>query len=550
MMIVEQLLLQLKESGIRLTLKQGKLLVHANKAVLNDELKTQLKEHKEAIIRYLSNNNTEHHRPVASALRAERIPLSFSQYRLWFIDSLQGMTPEYNMPLALKVEGQFDVAVAQQALKKIIARHEVLRTNILDDRGVPYQVIQDDFEFHVERYDLTADTLSDQQTKSRQLISELIVKPFDLKNDLMVRCAFIHTIGENILLFNMHHIASDGWSFGVLVREFTALYEAIENKKDDPLPQLTIQYADYAQWQRDYLSGDVLSDKLDYWRTKLSDLPIVHSLPLDFPRPTEKQVAGEVVVSKVDLDVKQRLSELAKAQKMTPFMLLHAALALVLSRHSHNHDIVIGTPIANRTHVELESLIGFFVNTLVLRVNTDFDDTEAYLTHVKEVHREAQNNQDLPFDKLLEHLDVPRVSSHAPIFQILFSMEVNSDGDLSIPRVNFSQLSNTEELVQFDLDIKAKITPTGINVYWKFDTVLFTRSSIQSLAEHLNTLLSNLVNAPLKAVSKLPIMSEEELHYLTHQLNQNAAHYPQASCVHSLFEQQAQVQPDAIAVRY
>ncbi|MCW8091972.1 condensation domain-containing protein, partial [Alteromonas sp. ASW11-130] len=530
MMAVEQLLLRLKDNGIRVTLKQGKLLVHAGKGTFTDELKQQLKDNKDNIVKYLSRNNIDNRSLVVASVRPDKIPLSFSQHRLWFIDHLQGSSAEYNMPLALKVEGQFDVGIAEQALTTIIERHEALRTVFLSDNGEPYQVIKRDYHFAIEQFDLTKFDSEEQRRRAEEIVSGQITKPFDLKIDLMVRAAFVRTSSEDILLFNMHHIASDGWSFGVLIKEFTAIYQAISESSVNPLSPLAIQYSDYAQWQHDYYREELLESKLEYWREQLADIPVVHSLPLDFPRPIQKQIRGELVISRLKPDVFNRLLAFTKESKMTPFMLLHACLSLVFSKYSNSHDIVIGTPVANRTQTELEPLIGFFVNTLVLRVNTEYEKVSQYLEHVKAVHQDAQSNQDLPFDQLVEHCDIPRVANHSPIFQILFSMEVNGAEGVSLPGVNFSPVKGSEELVQFDIDIKVKVTTHGIDIFWKYDTSLFTRESIERFSLHFNNLVASLVNDSSGLLADLDMMDEEETRHLTHQLNETAATYPHDVC--------------------
>ena len=305
------------------------------------------------------------------------LPLSFPQQRLWFLDQLYQGSPEYNMPMAVKVVGHFDVNIAQQAISQIITRHEILRTRYCSVAGTPSQIIDSEFDFAIGRYDVSQ--LDDEQAQLAvdEYVDQDRRQAFDLSNDLMVRVTYIQLPNEQtrendgILLFNMHHIASDGWSLGVLLKEFVSLYQSILEGVESSLPKLSVQYGDYACWQRNFLKGNVLDKQLDYWAKQLSAVPSVHSLPLDFTRPVIKASQGASCSQHISLVTLNALKALASNHEMTLFMLFHSALALVFARHSNSHDVVIGTPVANRMQSALEPLIGFFVNTLVLRVDTD-----------------------------------------------------------------------------------------------------------------------------------------------------------------------------------
>ncbi|WP_240701953.1 condensation domain-containing protein, partial [Pseudoalteromonas rubra] len=278
---------------------------------------------------------------------------------------------QYNMPAAFDVSGTLDLQVVEAVLQTIIDRHEVLKTVYRDGEQGAEQLIRQQAHFTLSVDDVRMHDAAQQQQAIALAMTEQFTQPFDLTRDVMIRAGYIQTADdEGVLLFNMHHIASDGWSMQVLVKEFVQLYQAYSQEQRNPLAPLAIQYADYAQWQRDYLSDTMLEQQLDYWQQQLADVPPVHSLPLDYPRPDIKQHQGACVKSTLSKDVAQGLTALAKAQGLTPFMLLHGALSLLLSRHSNAQEIVIGTPVANRMQAELEPLIGFFVNTLVLNVNT------------------------------------------------------------------------------------------------------------------------------------------------------------------------------------
>ena len=490
---------------------------------------------------------------TAMARSGNKLAPSFAQQRLWFIDQLQGGSAEYNMPMALRTEGDFDVSAAEQAIRTIIQRHEPLRTILVEDDEGPSQIIRTKFDFSLKRHDLRQLKSDAQETKIQELVAADSIQAFNLSKDLMVRAAYLHLAGagetqEGILLFNMHHIASDGWSMGILVKEFIAQYQAALAGHSDPLPALEIQYADYAHWQRDWLEGEVLEGQLNYWQQQLEDVPVVHSLSLDYPRPETKKHIGGGVNSVLPAELSQALRQRASAEGVTPFMLVHAAIALVLSRHSHSHDIVLGTPVANRMQVELEPLIGFFVNTLVLRVNTEFDTLSDYLAHVKSTNLDAQANQDVPFEQLVEHCKVARSTQHSPLFQIMFSMNTNEESELSLPGVNFSPVDSAGIVAKFDLDINAVVADEGIYLRWTYDKSLFKQATVERLNTNLERVLMEMVTKPDLSLRDIAMLSEQEIKHLTHELNDNQAEYPKDKLIHELFEAQVAKTPDNIAL--
>ncbi|MBA6257663.1 MULTISPECIES: non-ribosomal peptide synthetase [unclassified Colwellia] len=514
-----------------------------------------------AMANYIDAGSTAQLRPeITASLRQpwQAVSASFAQQRLWFIDQIQSGSSEYNIPVAIQIEGDFNVDIAEKAITRIVARHESLRTIFKEEGGQTLQFIQPDFEFNLIHHDLTQLDEKIQQEKVKNLLTEDSLKHFDLSNDLMVRAAYLQlstqqssdtsTITKGVLLFNMHHIASDGWSLGVLLKEFVALYQSIILGKPDPLAPLVIQYADYSLWQKEWLVDEILADQLSYWTQKLEDVPAIHSLPLDHPRSETPSHQGGVVTNKLNADVAQQLLQIATDYKLTPFMLLHAALALVISRHSNSHDIVIGTPVANRLQTELEPLIGFFVNTLVLRTDGRHEALADYLTHIRTINLDAQAHQDIPFEQLVEHCQVPRNTQHSPLFQILFTMNTNETNQLLIPGVNFTPLSSETIVSKFELDISAQINDNGMSFSWVYNTALFDQAHIETLSEHLTHLLTNIAETPDAKLKDLTMLSISEMHYLTHELNNIKTNYSQEKCIHELFEIQVQKTPDNVAV--
>ncbi len=553
-MVIKQLLKQLYRQHIVLTLNNGKLKIQCPEGAMNSETLAKIKQHKDQIMVYLDSQKNEAKTLLGVADIVKQTPsnqpvaASFAQQRLWFIDQLQGSSSEYNMASALHIEGAFDAVIAEMAITEIIARHQVLRTHFVMVDEQVCQALMPSWQFRLNQVDLRTIEPAQQRNKVEELIRQDSLNSFDLSKDLMVRASYLILADtdrqhKGVLLFNIHHIACDGWSMGVLLKEFVTLYQAFAEKKASPLTPLALQYSDYALWQRQWLSDEVLQQQLAYWRTQLADVPSVHGLLLDEPRPAERNPIGGRVIARLGNAHAQKLKALAQRRNMTLFMLLHGALALVLSRHSQSHDIVVGTSVANRTQLSVEPLIGFFVNTLVLRVSTDQLSLAEYFTHVRDVHLAAQSHQDVPFEQLVEHCQVARSTAHSPLFQIMFGMNTNQSSDLTIADIVFKPLHSDEVLTKFDLDIDAGLTPDGIEFAWTYDCAIFNRESIETLSAHLNCLLQSIAVLDINAFEKydqtcLSMLSHGEQLYLTETLNQTQMHWPQERLVHQLFEAQ------------
>ncbi len=498
--------------------------------------------------------------PLSKVARdSDILPVSFAQQRLWFIDNLQGGSAQYNMPMVLEVAGQLDLAVVSKVFATIIERHEVLRTVYLEQDGQTFQRIRpfDDIDFSLGRFDLSALSGQSQQDEVQRLVSEQMVAPFDLATDLMLRVSYIaQGRDRGVMILNMHHIACDGWSMEILTQEFFALYQAYAQGHSHSLPPLAVQYGDFAHWQRHHLAGEVLDAQLSYWAQQLDELPAVHRLPLDYPRPAVKQHQGAVVNGVLDGDIAKSLLNIAKAHRLTPFMLLHGAFSLLLARHCNSHDVVVGTPVANRLQAELEPLIGFFVNTLVLRVNTEQQDLGQYLSHVRAVHLAAQSHQDVPFEQLVERLKVPRSANYSPLFQIMLTTNTDyglntGDAGLNLPGVSLAPYRSNVVQAKFDMNVDLSISEQGVGLSWTYDVSLFSQQHIEQLNEHMCTLLSALAQsqgAADQSLLTLPLLSDNDVSHLLDELNHTTKDYPKDKCIHQLFEQQAEQYPDNIAV--
>ncbi|MEI5640035.1 MULTISPECIES: amino acid adenylation domain-containing protein [unclassified Pseudoalteromonas] len=553
---------QLISEGALVFIENGKLKAKSSKGHLDKETVQIIKENKDALMEFLQHKDSELSVQKIKKRNSDNIAqlevCSFAQQRLWFMDKLQGGSSEYNMPMALRVSGSLDLTLVEQVLSTIVARHEVLRSVYVEEDGQVKQKIKPMSEVAVEVVQEEVSHLSGEAQAQAidALLEDEFMRPFDLASDLMVRVHYVHTSQTSgVLLFNMHHIASDGWSMEVLNKEFFQLYDALSQGKEMPLPALDIQYADYAHWQRTYLEGEVLEQQLSYWETQLSELPGVHSLPLSYPRPAQKQYKGAEVLGRLPAEVAQRLQALATRHQLSPFMLLHGALSLLLARHSNSADIVMGTPVANRTQAELSPLIGFFVNTLVLRADTAQPDLSSYFRHIRQVHIDAQANQDVPFEQLVDRLKVHRSAAHSPLFQIMLTTDTDygvqgGDETITLPGVELAPYANDAVQAKFDLEVNLSMSEAGVGLTWAYDVSLFSEAAIMRLNDHLCRLLTQLsgVTSADIAPHELTILSEQEEQHLLLGLNQTVMPYPKQRCIHELFEQQAAEEPERVAV--
>ncbi|WP_227009314.1 condensation domain-containing protein, partial [Pseudoalteromonas ulvae] len=347
------------------------------------------------------------------------------QQRLWAIDKFEGGSAHYNMSFALRVAGSFNVDKAEAAFIALLERHEILRTVYGSEEGVAYQRVLAELDWAISRRDISALANAAQEQAIQEAVDAEAAKAFDLSQDVMLRVSWLQcdaANGAGVLLLTIHHIASDGWSMNVLVNEFSTLYESLVAGQQESLPALPCQYLDYSLWQRNKLQGETLASLKNYWKNQLLGAPALHQLPLDFPRPAMPSHQGAVVSATLPAEVVTQLKRLAKQHDMTPFMVIHTVLSVVLSRYGQSSDVVVGTPVAGRLHESLEGLIGFFVNTLVLRVDcAQADNIEGLLSHVKQVNLDAHAHQELPFEEVVELLNVPRTIALTPLFQIMLT---------------------------------------------------------------------------------------------------------------------------------
>jgi amino acid adenylation domain-containing protein len=490
--------------------------------------------------------------PLVPQKRDGASPLSFAQERLWFLDQVGLVGAGYNVPMALKLEGKLNVEALERSFAELIRRHETLRTRFEVVAGTPIQVIDPPTDFHLERLDLTALEEDDRGHGLRNLIDQAAYRRFDLANESLLRISLLRVAAEeHVLLLTLHHIISDGWSLSVLRRELSTLYNAYSQGRLSPLPELPVQYADYAMWQRQWLSGEELSNQLQYWRERLSGSPPQLDLPADRPRPAVASFKGAAVHFKLSMQLRQALEALARQEGATAFMVLLAAYQVLLCRYSGQHDIVVGSVIAGRTHAQSEGLIGFFVNTLVLR--SDLSDKPGFrrlLGRVMEATLGAYAHQDLPFEKLVTELRPERTLSQQPLFQTALVWQNYPRDELELSGLKWTEMRAEHVTSLFDLTLHLFQVPEGLHGVFEYATDLFNADSIERMIANFSKLLESIVLNPECSIDRLPILRETELATVTREFNDTMAPVPEYDLVHSLFEKQVQATPDVIAVMH
>ncbi|MBD2300896.1 non-ribosomal peptide synthetase [Nostoc sp. FACHB-190] len=477
-------------------------------------------------------------------------PTSFAQQRLWFLHQLEPNSSVYNLPYGLRITGNLQVEALQQALESIINRHEILRTNFTTVDGNPVQIIVKSQSIVIPVVNLTQCSEIDRTAQVQQLITKEAEYFFDLAQDSLVRVTLLQlSENEYLLLLTLHHIIFDGWSMGVFIRELIALYTAFSTGTAAPLPELPIQYADYAIWQREWLQGMVLQTHLDYWKQQLAGSLPVLKLPTDRPRLAVQNFQGATESFSLSADLSQTLKHISQQVGVTLFMTLLAAFKTLLFRYTGEGDIIVGSPTANRNRPEIEGLIGFFVNTLVLR--TYLGDNPSFrqlLLRVQKVTSGAFDHQDLPFEKLVEEIQPERSLSHTPLFQVMFVLQNAPMPPLELPELILNPVIVESKTAKVDLSLSMTDTPQGLIGNLEYNTDLFEAATIKRMVGHLQTLLASIVVNPDQSLSDLPILTETELQTLLVKWNSKKTENLPDLCIHELFEAQVAQTPDAVAV--
>jgi amino acid adenylation domain-containing protein/non-ribosomal peptide synthase protein (TIGR01720 family) len=477
----------------------------------------------------------------------ERIPLSFSQERLWFIDKLEG-TRAYHLPSVLKLKGNLDTNILEKSIQAIVDRHSVLRTVYLQENGVAYQSVNPKDLWQLQ----TMNGTSVSPDKLNETIREFVDQPFDLAKDPMVRALLVKTgKDEYVLAVTLHHIASDGWSTSILVKELVANYQAFSQGKEPEHAPLAVQYADYAIWQRTYLQGDLLAKKLEYWKTKLAS-PQALELQTDYPRAAMQSNKGAVVSVKTDKQLSQAIEEMSHANGSTVFMSLLAAFKVLLYRYTGQTDIVVGTPMAGRQQQELEPLIGFFINTLALRDELNLEQTfNEVLQQVKQTTLEAYQHQDVPFEKIVDAVVKERDLSRSPLFQVMFVFQNTPEvPKLQLGDIELSRESSEHITAQFELTLSVSESKSGLNLSLSYRTDLFSEQTVKQILIHFHSILHQIVSNPEKPVGEYRLLGEKQEQEL---LRSNASierSYDNKQTLVSLFSQRVLQSPKAIALEF
>ncbi|HEV7472548.1 MAG TPA: amino acid adenylation domain-containing protein, partial [Pyrinomonadaceae bacterium] len=485
---------------------------------------------------------------IEAGPRPEDLPLSFSQQRLWFLAQLEGPNSAYNLASAVRLDGELAAGTLERAISTVIARHQILRTTFPDSGGKAAQRISDAAPFHLPVDDLSYLPEEQQETEVRRLTGAEFDRPFDLATGPLLRISLLRlTPDAHILALVMHHIISDGWSMNVLIREVSALYTAFQNNETPSLPELSIQYADFAVWQRQRLQGVDSQASLAYWQQQLAGAPAVLELPTDRPRPAMQSFNGSAKHFTLNSELRTRLQGLSHESGVTLFMVLLAAMATLLSRYANQRDIVIGSPVTNRPTVELEPLIGFFVNTLALRIDLARNPSfRELLERVRRVALDSYANQEIPFEQLVDALELDRDLSHSPIFQVMLAYENMPASALELSGLRLTPQRVETSAAKFDLTLYVDEAGGELACAFEYNTDLFDSETIARLSANFQTMLAAIVNNPDLPLAEIPILSEAE-HRLHTNLNSTAAPYS-LRCLHELFEEQVERTPAAIAL--
>ncbi len=476
--------------------------------------------------------------------------VSFAQQRLWFLDQLEPNSASYNVPRAIRLKGALNVPALERTLEEIVSRHEPFRTHFQSVDGTVQQIIRDDVEIPLTVIDLSDLAENAREAQAKQLANAEATRPFDLAHGPVMRTTLLRLgDAEHVLLLTTHHIISDAWSAGILLRELGDLYNAFASDKSSPLTPLPIQYADFAEWQREWLQGDVLAEQVSYWKQQLAAAPGALDLPTDHPRPSAPTQRGAYATMTLPEVVSEQLAELSKREGATIFMTLLAAFQILLARYSNQTDIVVGTPIAGRNREEIEGLIGFFINTLALRANLDGNPTfSEFLRRVKETAVGAYVHQELPFEKLVEELEPERDLGRNPLFQVMFQFQNAPRAVLHLKDLTISTLDVSTGTAKFDLQLAAMEEAGTLNFVMEYSTDLFNGETIERMLHHYATLLAGIIANPDERITTLSLTTDTERNDVLSAAVGTQIEFSKEQRIHRLFEQQAECAPDDVAI--
>jgi amino acid adenylation domain-containing protein len=480
-------------------------------------------------------------------------PTSFLQQRLWFLDLLEPGSSIYNLSGALRITGDLDRGALDRALGEVVRRHESLRTSIRVHEGEPVQVVDPAVTFHVDEEDVSGFAEGDERTDELdRRLRDFVRRPFVLSEAPLFRARIFRESQESwVLALGMHHIVSDGWSFGLFTGEMNALYDAFRRGQPSPLPPLTLQYGDFARWQREHFQGGELARQLAFWKEQMEGAPVVLELPTDRPRPATQDYTGATFSARMGKDLTESIQALARHEGATPFMVLLAAFDVLLARYTGQNDVVVGTPIAGRTRPELEPIFGYFANTLALRTDLSGDPTfTELLRRARGTMLGAYAHQDFPFEKLVDELKVERSLSYNPLFQVLFALQNASSETLELSGVELEGVAVDAGTTIFDMGWQLHEDDGQYKAHIEYKTGLFDEATVRRMAAAYRSLLRAIVADPDRRVWEYAFVPDEEREQVLVEWNRTEREVPAGRCVHELFEEQARRAPGAVAVAH
>lgn len=547
------ILLMAAKSGVHLYLKDNNLAYKTTGQGLTPELKQLITDNKNGIMELLKSQQVYIRLPALKRLdnKPEQVLASYAQQGLWLSDQFLGGGPEYNISGIINFSGNLDIKTLKDVFIAIINRHESLRTVFrVNDKGELYQLVRNHIDFSL----IVTEIKSSSEQESRSMIdlikSSEALKTFDLDRDLMLRAqVIIISPNKYMLLITMHHIASDGWSLSILIKELSELYNAQLAGLPNKLSPLSIQYSDYAHWQRSLSSQDELNQQLQYWVYQLHDVELLHNFPLDKPRPLIKTSNGGIHTSFIKGKLFDAISQLCVSCDATLFMGIHAAFAVLIARYSNQTQVSIGTPSANRDQVEISNLIGFFVNTLVLRSNLFADSSfTQVISQSKKTVIDAFRHQNVPFEMVVEKLNPPRSLAYSPIFQIMLAYQNNEQSELSMQGIEVDSVEQNGVFARYDLTLNVRECRDGLQLDWEYSTDLFYSESIIKLSNNFNKVLTTLLADPKTSIFEIDLVDDNDKQKLLNNWSGYSYKYPDNNCIQELFEAKANKFPHATAV--
>ena len=541
----------LRKLDVQLTVEAGRLGCNAPKGVLTTELKETLKARKAEILEILSQNGDAGQAPpIERSDRNDLSPPSLAQQRLWFLEQFEPGGTAYTISSGLWFNGSLDRIALENSVKEIIRRHEVLRTSFVEIDGHPRALVKPVTDWSMDLVRLPGLSDAEKASEFKRIAIQRAGRPFDLSRPPLLRGCLIDFDGGHYgFVVEVHHIACDGWSLGVLTQELIQLYTAFCLGQPSPLPELQIQYADYARWHRKYIENGAMQSQIAYWQRKLrGPLPTI-DLPLDRARPPVMTFRGKRLQQKLPLELLESVRLFSVAESVTVFVTLLAAFKILLSRYSGQSDIIVGSVTAGRSRPELEGLAGLFVNHLALRTDLSGDPTvRQLLSRVRETALEAFSHEDVPFDHLAEVLQLPRDLSRSLLFQTMFILQNFPIRSLDLPGITTRPFESEGQTSRYDLTLEAFELNGEFQVHWEYNTDLFDEATIARMQGHYRCVLESLLSNPQAKISELPLLTPKEAEELVALGESTREQYPQMLCIHDWFEQQAAQTPDSIAV--